>query len=58
LARALNAISPLATLERGYTILTERDSGRVVRTIAQARTCARFLARLADGEVPLRHDPE
>jgi exodeoxyribonuclease VII large subunit len=58
LARALNAVSPLATLERGYTILIERDSGRVVRTIAQAKAHSHFVARLADGELPLKHDPE
>jgi len=58
LARALNAVSPLATLLRGYTILIERDSGRVVRTLAQAQTQARFIARLADGELPLKHDME
>jgi exodeoxyribonuclease VII large subunit len=58
LARALNTVSPLATLERGYTILTERDGGRVVRTIAQAKMHSRFLARLTDGELPLKRDPE
>jgi exodeoxyribonuclease VII large subunit len=58
LARALNAVSPLATLQRGYAILIERDSGRVVRTLAQARAQARFTARLADGELPLKHDTE
>jgi len=58
LARALNAVSPLATLQRGYAILTERDNGRVVRTIEQAKGHSRFLARLSDGELPLKRDPE
>ena len=58
LGRALNAVSPLATLQRGYTILVDRDSGRVVRDVAAARKIARFDARLADGEIPLIHDPE
>jgi exodeoxyribonuclease VII large subunit len=58
LARALNAVSPLATLQRGYAILIERDSGRVVRTLAQAQAQTRFTARLADGVLPLKHDPE
>ena len=58
LARALNAVSPLATLQRGYAILLERGSGRVVRSAKQARASIRFAARLADGEIFLRHDPE
>jgi len=58
LARALNAVSPLATLQRGYAILTERDNGRVVLTLAQAKAHSRFFARLTDGELPLKHDPE
>jgi len=58
LARALNAVSPLATLQRGYAILTERDSGRVVLALAQAKAHSRFFARLTDGELPLKHDPE
>ncbi len=58
LGRALNAISPLATLDRGYAILLDRDSGLVVRNLAQARHSVRFLARLRDGEIALIHDPE
>ena len=58
LARALNAVSPLATLQRGYAILLERDSGHVVRSANQARTLARFTARLTDGEIRLRRDED
>ena len=54
LARALNAVSPLATLQRGYAILLERDSGHVVRSVSQARMLARFTARLTDGEIRLQ----
>jgi exodeoxyribonuclease VII large subunit len=56
LNRALHAISPLATLRRGYTILLDPDSGHVVRSADEARSTRRFNARFADGEVPLRHD--
>src|SRR3984957_13904349 len=56
LSRALHAISPLATLQRGYTILLDADSGRVVRSVDEAKTVQRFNARFADGEVPLRHE--
>jgi exodeoxyribonuclease VII large subunit len=56
LNRALHAVSPLATLQRGYTILLDADSGRVVRSVNEARLVQRFNARFADGELPLRHD--
>lgn len=54
LARALNAVSPLATLERGYAILLDPASGRVIRTIAAAVPGQRVNARLVDGMLPLR----
>ncbi len=56
LRRALHAVSPLATLQRGYTILLDVDTGHVVRTAEEARSIQRFGARFADGELPLRHD--
>jgi exodeoxyribonuclease VII large subunit len=56
LRRALHAISPLATLQRGYTILLDAESGHVVRSIDEARSVQRFNARFADGELPLRQD--
>lgn len=56
LKRALHAVSPLATLQRGYTILLDADSGRVVRSIDDARSVQRFNARFVDGELPLRQD--
>ncbi|MGH8123104.1 MAG: exodeoxyribonuclease VII large subunit, partial [Rudaea sp.] len=56
LARTLNAVSPLATLQRGYTIVLERESGHVVRTAEQARTIECFDVRFADGGLPLRRD--
>ncbi len=56
LARTLNAVSPLATLQRGYTILLDRDGGQVVRSARQIDVNTRLVARLADGDVPLRRD--
>ncbi len=56
LARTLNAVSPLATLQRGYAIVLERDSDRVVRSAEQARAMQRFDVRFADGNLPLRRD--
>lgn len=57
LARALNAVSPLATLQRGYAILIDADSGRVVRSVSQAVRSKKILARVADGEFELRVPP-
>jgi len=56
LARTLNAVSPLATLQRGYAIVLERENDHVVRTAEQARAIERLRVRFADGELPLRHD--
>lgn len=51
LARALNAISPLATLGRGYAILF--GEGRVLRSAAEVRAVGRIRAKLVDGEIDL-----
>jgi len=56
LARTLNAVSPLATLQRGYAILLDRDSGEVLRSVAVAAKSAHLIARLADGEIGLRQE--
>ena len=56
LARALHAVSPLATLQRGYAILTERESGRILRDARSAAAAQRVIARLHDGTIALRRD--
>jgi exodeoxyribonuclease VII large subunit len=56
LARTLNAVSPLATLDRGYAILFDRASARVVRSVAELDVDSAVRARLADGEIDLRVD--
>jgi exodeoxyribonuclease VII large subunit len=53
LARSLEAVSPLATVARGYTILRHPD-GRVVRSVLDAAPGDRLDARLADGTLPLQ----
>jgi len=53
LARSLEAVSPLATVARGYAIL-RHDDGRVVRTTADAAAGDRLSARVTDGELRLR----
>lgn len=48
-ARSLHTVSPLATLERGYAIVSDAGNGRVLSSIAQLRTQQTVQARLADG---------
>ena len=56
LARALHAISPLATLGRGYAILVDRQSGSVIRSVTGVGRQTRLRGILVDGELDLRVD--
>ncbi len=56
LARALHAVSPLATLARGYAILIDSDSGAVIHSVAQTGPESRLRGIVADGELRLRID--
>jgi exodeoxyribonuclease VII large subunit len=58
LARALNAVSPLATLQRGYAILSDADSSVVIRSVQQTAPGARLQARVADGQFIVRVEPD
>jgi exodeoxyribonuclease VII large subunit len=51
-ARGLHAVSPLATLARGYAILRD-ERGSVVASTGDARPDARLRALLRDGELEL-----
>ncbi|TWT23292.1 exodeoxyribonuclease VII large subunit [Luteimonas marina] len=53
LARSLEAVSPLATIGRGYSIL-QRDDGRVVRSTRDVAAGDPVSARLVDGQLQLR----
>lgn len=52
-AQALNLVSPLATLGRGYSILLD-DQGRAIRHAGQTRIGQRLDARLGDGRLSVR----
>lgn len=56
-ARALHAISPLATLERGYAILFDAE-GKVLRSAQHVAVDTQLRGRLADGELWLRVNKE
>ncbi len=51
LAQALNAISPLATLNRGYAIVRDARSGAVLRDAGTVARGDRIDARLAQGSL-------
>ncbi|AWV07678.1 exodeoxyribonuclease VII large subunit [Marilutibacter maris] len=53
LARSLEAVSPLATVARGYAIM-QHDDGRVVRSVLDAAPGDRLQARLSDGSLRVR----
>jgi exodeoxyribonuclease VII large subunit len=49
--RGLNAVSPLATLERGYAIIEDVATGKVILNSADATVGHDIRARLASGEL-------
>ena len=53
LVRSLHAVSPLATVARGYAIL-QHDDGRIVRGVGDAAIGDAIDARLADGRLRMR----
>jgi exodeoxyribonuclease VII large subunit len=53
-ARALHAVSPLATLQRGFAIITRGSDGALVQRSADAPAGTDIEARLADGVLVAR----
>jgi len=58
LARALDSVSPLATLARGYAVLRDAGSGALLRRAADAHAGQRVDAQLAEGRLRLRVEGE
>jgi exodeoxyribonuclease VII large subunit len=52
--RALNAVSPLATLDRGYAILRHAEGDQLVTRAAQVSPGQDVIAKLSDGELLCR----
>jgi exodeoxyribonuclease VII large subunit len=50
-ARGLHAVSPLATLDRGYAIVEDAETGKVLVDAADATVGGDIRARLASGEL-------
>jgi exodeoxyribonuclease VII large subunit len=51
LSRALNTVSPLATLSRGYAIVTRKETSEILRSIKQTFVGDSIAARLGDGQL-------
>jgi exodeoxyribonuclease VII large subunit len=49
LAAALQTVSPLATLERGYALVTEKNTGKIIDDTAQLEIDQIIAGRLARG---------
>jgi exodeoxyribonuclease VII large subunit len=50
-SQTLHAVSPLATLERGYSITQHRDSGKIVKSAAELNNGDFLRCRFASGQV-------
>lgn len=48
-ARALHSVSPLATLDRGYSIVSEQVSGKILTNASEVGVGTKISARLAHG---------
>lgn len=53
-ARSLHTVSPLATLERGYAIISDTAENKVITSVAQAHQNQTVRAQLADGNLLAR----
>jgi exodeoxyribonuclease VII large subunit len=51
LMRALDTVSPLATLERGYAIVSEKKSGNVVHAATEVKVDDKIRVRLLEGSL-------
>lgn len=52
--QTLQVVSPLATLERGYSILSSDDQQQIIRSVQSVQPAQTLKARLADGYLTLR----
>ena len=49
--RGLHSVSPLATLDRGYAIVEDASTGRVLLKASEAAPGDSIRARLAEGDL-------
>ena len=51
LERTLNAVGPLPTLERGYAIVADAESGKAISSVDEAKPDQAIVTHLHDGEI-------
>lgn len=51
LFRTLHTVSPFATLSRGYTIVSNISSGKIIRSVSEVAAGERLNIKCADGEI-------
>lgn len=49
-SQTLNAVSPLATLNRGYTLVSQQTTGQLVKSISQVKVGDKLFTQVADGK--------
>jgi exodeoxyribonuclease VII large subunit len=49
-SQALHTVSPLATLSRGYALVTDESSGQIIRSTKQLKVGNKLRTRLANGQ--------
>lgn len=54
LARTLQAVSPLQVLGRGYAVLTQRETGKLVSRVSEAGVGEHLVAEVRDGRFECR----
>lgn len=52
-ARALHAVSPLATVQRGYAVLEDADSSTPITSVHEAKATQNIHAKLRDGSLSM-----
>ena len=51
LERTLNAVGPMPTLARGYSIITDAESGKALGSVKDAKPDQAVVTHLHDGEI-------
>jgi len=52
----LDAISPLKTLDRGYSIIRDKQSGKLISSVSHAKSKQEIIVKLKDGELNAKTD--
>jgi exodeoxyribonuclease VII large subunit len=53
-SQMLHAVSPLATLNRGYALITDETSGQIIRSTKQLKVGAKVISKIAHGQFSSR----